>query len=86
VADLSANGWPIFLILGGRSFCAQALVVIARKQLNLNHISLYTVLQILSISIVDKKPILHAFHASNYTHEDVEESNQLNLWSLPVGQ
>jgi hypothetical protein len=24
VADLFANGWPIFLILGGRSFCAQA--------------------------------------------------------------
>jgi IS4 transposase len=68
------------------SICTYVLVVIARKQLNLNHISLYTVLQILSISIVDKKPILHAFHASNYTHEDVEESNQLNLWSLPIGQ
>jgi hypothetical protein len=24
VADLFANGWPIFLILGGRSFCGQA--------------------------------------------------------------
>lgn len=68
------------------SICTYVLVVIARKQLNLNHLSLYTVLQILSISIVDKKPILQAFHASNYTNNDVEESNQLNLWSVPIGQ
>ena len=68
------------------SICTYVLVVIARKQLNLNHLSLYTVLQILSISIVDKKPILQAFHASNYTNDDVEESNQLNLWSVPIGQ
>jgi hypothetical protein len=40
----------------------------------------------LSISIVDKKPILQASHASNYTNDDVEESNQLNLWSVPIGQ
>lgn len=25
MADLFANGWPIFLILGGRSFCGQAI-------------------------------------------------------------
>lgn len=68
------------------SICTYVLVVIARKQLNLTHLSLYTVLQILSISIVDKKPILQAFHASNYNNDDVEESNQLNLWSVPIGQ
>lgn len=68
------------------SICTYVLVVIARKQLNLTHLSLYTVLQILSISIVDKKPILQAFHASNDTNDDDEESNQLNLWSVPIGQ
>lgn len=63
-----------------------ALVAIARKRLGLTHLSLYTVLQILSISIVDKKPIISAFQHADYQLESESNAKQLNLWPFPVGQ
>jgi len=68
------------------AICSYVLVLIARKQLGLTHLSPYTVLQILSISIVDKKPILRAFDDSRYLSEDVQPPKQLNLWDVHVGQ
>ena len=66
--------------------CTYVLVIIARKRLRLTNLSLYTVLQILSISIVDKKPILLAFDHSSYAPEELDPSKQLNLWDIPIGQ
>jgi hypothetical protein len=40
----------------------------------------------LSISMVDKKPILRAFDDSSYLVEDHESPKQLNLWDIHVGQ
>lgn len=56
------------------------LVAIARKQLKLDHLSLYAILQILSISIFEKKPILQVFNDSNYTAEQRSDDNQLILF------
>lgn len=61
------------------------LVAIARKQLGLFHLSLYTVLQILSISIVDKKPISQAFSDLEHTSIEQLSEKQLNLWAFPIG-
>ena len=61
------------------AICTYALFIIARKKLGLTNLSLYTVLQILSISIVDKKPILQAFHHSSYFSDEYEPHKQLNL-------
>jgi hypothetical protein len=66
--------------------CTYVLVIIARKRLRLTNLSLYTVLQILSISIVDKKPILLAFDHSSYPPEELDPNKQLNLWDIPIGQ
>jgi hypothetical protein len=52
----------------------------------LTNLSLYTVLQILSISIVYKKPILQAFNDSSYFSDEHEPHKQLNLWDIHVGQ
>jgi transposase len=62
-----------------------ALIAIARKRLGLTHLSLYTVLQILSISIVDKKPILQAFHDLDYSLDDMQQQNRLILPGFPIG-
>jgi hypothetical protein len=55
-----------------------------RKKLKLNNLSLYTVLQILSISIVDKKPILRAFDDLSFFPYKCESDMQLSLWGLFV--
>jgi hypothetical protein len=61
------------------------LVAIARKRLGLEHLSLYSILQILSISMVDKKPILQAFQHASHISEDLPSSKQLDLWGIPIG-
>jgi hypothetical protein len=57
------------------------LVAIAKKRLNLEH-SLYTILQILSVTMFEKRPILQVFSEPNYTNHDGACSNQLNLFDL----
>jgi len=61
--------------------CAYVLVAIVKKRLNLD-MSLYTILQILSVSLFEKTPILQAF--SSPTQQIVEEAthNQLNLFNI----
>ena len=55
------------------------LVAIVRKQLGLG-ISLYTFLQVLSVSLFEKTPILQAFrHAEDHNHS-LSSPNQLNLF------
>jgi hypothetical protein len=61
------------------------LVAIIRKQLHLN-ISLYTILQILSISLFEKMPILQAFAQYQQHIEAPQSQNQLYLQGFLTGQ
>jgi hypothetical protein len=56
------------------------LVAIAKKKLGLDH-SLYTILQILSVTLFEKMPILKAFSRSNGLSKDPTADNQLNLFN-----
>jgi hypothetical protein len=57
------------------------LIAIIKKRLNIN-LSLYTILQILSITIFEKTPILQALQANQYTINTIEHQNQLELFML----
>jgi IS4 transposase len=57
------------------------LVAIIKKQLKLDH-SLYTILQILSISLFEKKPILQVFSEHNDKFPGEPAYKQLNLFDL----
>ena len=57
------------------------LVAIVRKSLNLEA-SLYTLLQIFSLTLFEKMPIQQAFAGSDYSSDDVTISNQLNLFDF----
>ena len=61
--------------------CAYVLVAIVKKRLNLD-LSLYTILQILSISLFEKRPILQAFSdPPRHIVEDIDH-NQLELFNI----
>lgn len=57
------------------------LVAIVKKELGLNH-SLYEILQILSLSLFEKTPILQAILASQSLQEEPQDCNQLLLFDL----
>lgn len=57
------------------------LVAIVRKRLGLEA-SLYQILQILSLSLFEKMPILQALHPSHSTSELLDPGNQLILFDL----
>jgi IS4 transposase len=57
------------------------LVAIIRKRLMLP-ISLYQILQILSVTLFEKTPILQALQPSNPQDDSSDYSNQLNLFTL----
>ncbi len=54
------------------------LVAIVKKRLKLDR-SLYTILQILSVTMFEKTPILQVLSAPNYENDTYDEDNQLNL-------
>lgn len=56
------------------------LVAIVKKRLKLNH-SLYTILQVLSVNVFEKTPILQLFAGENYNLSEEGFLNQLNLFS-----
>ena len=56
------------------------LVAIVKKQLNLDQ-SLYSILQVLSVTLFEKTQILRAFSATDTAQEKVGSSNQLNLFN-----
>jgi len=56
------------------------LVAIIKKRLNLDA-SLYTLLQIFSLTLFEKMPIQQAFAGSDYISDNVTPSNQLNLFA-----
>ena len=57
------------------------LVAIVKKRLNL-HASLYTLLQILSVTLFEKMPLQQAFPGSNYETINGAPHNQLNLFDF----
>jgi hypothetical protein len=57
------------------------LVAIIKKQLRLDH-SLYTILQILSITLFEKKPILQVFSENKYAFTEESSCKQLTLFDL----
>jgi hypothetical protein len=57
------------------------LVAIIRKRLGLDA-SLYQILQILSITLFEKVPILQALQASNSQSDLPDSGNQLNLFDF----
>jgi len=57
------------------------LVAIIKKRLNLDA-SLYTLLQILSVTLFEKMPLQQAFEGSGYKNTDAVASNQLNLFAF----
>ena len=57
------------------------LVAIVRKRLGLE-MSLYQILQILSVTLFEKTPILRALQASDSENDLFEPGNQLNLWGF----
>ena len=57
------------------------LVAIVRKRLGLDA-SLYQILQILSVTLFEKTPILQALQASNSEDDLVDSGNQLILFDF----
>jgi len=57
------------------------LIAIIKKQLGLKH-SLYTILQILSLSLFEKTPILSLFDDYDEQVQTTDSTNQLNLWEI----
>lgn len=58
--------------------CAYLLVAIVQKRLALG-LNLYTMLQILSVSLLEKTPIERAFSHASVSDAEVNSHNQLNL-------
>ena len=57
------------------------LVAIVRKRLGLE-ISLYQILQILSVTLFEKTPILQALQPSDSQENSIDPANQLILFDL----
>jgi len=61
--------------------CVYVLVAIVKKRLGLQH-SLYTILQILSVGLFEKTPVLQVFSQDDATNEINESANQLELFNF----
>ncbi len=57
------------------------LVAIVKKRLNLPG-SLYTLLQVLSVTLFEKMPISQALQQANHTIETIPDPNQLTLFDF----
>ena len=56
------------------------LVAIAKKRMRLDDLSLYTILQILSVTLFEKEPLIQVLESSKYTNMSDPRSNQLTLF------
>ena len=57
------------------------LIAIIKKELQMNA-SLYTLLQILSVSVFEKTELSCAFQSTGYSSETLDTNNQLNLFGI----
>jgi hypothetical protein len=64
-----------------RQVCTYLLVAIARKRLGVEA-NLYTILQILSVTLFEKVPILQAFSQAESQIVEVQNHNQMFLFDL----
>lgn len=58
------------------------LIAIVKKKLHLDKLSLYTILQILSITLFQKEPIYQVLTATHYRFDDPCPRNQLQLFDF----
>jgi len=58
------------------------LIAIMKKRLQLEKVSLYTILQILSITLFQKEPLYQVLTATHYHFEDPYPRNQLQLFDF----
>ena len=63
------------------AICSYLLVAIVKKKLKLEH-SLYTLLQIFSLTLSEKVPVNELFEEANYETKTVAEDKQLSLFDL----
>jgi len=63
------------------AICVYVLVAILKKRLKLQ-LSLYTILQILSLTVFEKAPLTQLLTSFNSTTRQEDPSNQLNLFDL----
>jgi hypothetical protein len=56
------------------------LVAIVKKQMRLDDLSLYTILQILSVTLFEKIPLLQVLETSKYNNITQQQFNQLKLF------
>ena len=63
------------------AICVCVLVAILKKRLKVDR-DLYTILQVLSITLFEKMPILQAVTSSAYTFQEGPDPNQLLLFDL----
>ena len=63
------------------AICVYVLIAIVKKKLDLDQ-SLYTLLQIFSLTVFDKMPISQALQGKDYKNTVSESSNQLNLFDF----
>lgn len=63
------------------AICTYLLVAILKKRLQIEH-SLYTILQILSVALFEKTPIVQALSAADGTEAEDPFRNQLQLFEL----
>jgi len=63
------------------SICTYVLIAILKKRLRLHH-SIYTILQVLSVSLFEKRPILRLFDGIEEQSEPDYSPKQLNLWEF----
>jgi len=57
------------------------LVAIAKKRMRLDGLGLYTILQVLSVTLFEKESLTHVLESSKYTKLDQSCSNQLILFA-----
>ena len=56
------------------------LVAIAKKRMRLDDLSLYTILQILSVTLFEKESLIQVLNTTEYNNMAQTYSNQLNLF------
>ncbi len=63
------------------AICVYVLIAIVRRKLKIEQ-NLYTILQILSITLFEKAPVLQTLMETDYTSQGVYKPNQLGLFDL----
>ncbi len=62
------------------AICVYTLVAIVKKEFRLQELSLYSILQILSVTLFEKEPLYQALTSTECTNDNPCPANQLNLF------